>query len=63
MLSIEQCRKVDPAIKDLPDEEVARLRDALYGFGQLAFEVWQSEKFGSKNPVRSLPIKTNKHKI
>ena len=49
MLSLEQCRKIDPRLKDMPDEAVAKIRDLLYEVGQLAFDTWTEEN-GSKYP-------------
>ncbi len=40
MLSIEQARKIDPELNNLPDEEVFDILKDLYGFGQLAYEKW-----------------------
>lgn len=50
MLSLEQCRKIDPRLELLPDEEVLKLLESLYGLGQLAFESYIKENAGSKNP-------------
>jgi len=49
MMSLDECRKIDPRLKDLPDEAVAKIRDLLYEMGQLAFDTWQ-ENGGSKYP-------------
>lgn len=55
MLSLELCRKLCPALETLPDEEVAKARETLYGMGQLALENWEREKSGSKNLNWFLP--------
>ena len=55
MLSVEQMRKVDPELASLSDSELEALRSDLYETAQLAFDVWWTEKSGSKNPVRLLP--------
>ena len=43
MLTLEQCRKIDPALCDTPDEELAAALGILYGFGQLAIEDYESK--------------------
>lgn len=55
MLSLEQCRKIDPELKNLSDEELLEVRDLLYQMGQLAFDNWAKEKWGSKSPEWLLP--------
>ena len=54
MISLDECRKIQPELADLPDEEVSKIRELLYGLGQLVFETWNEEKCGSKNPLGSL---------
>lgn len=54
MLSIEQCRKIDPELKDLSDEEVFEVLRDFYGLSQLAFEKWQKERFQKSNEVIAL---------
>lgn len=54
MLSLEQIRKIDPALADIPDAELEQIRDAYYAAAQLAFDVRAERKSGSKNPVRLL---------
>jgi hypothetical protein len=44
MLTLEQCRQLDASLRDLSDEDLAALRDAVYAAAQLAFEVWQTER-------------------
>lgn len=51
MLSLEECRKIDPTLNELTDEQVREIRDALYEFGQLAIDLWLDAKGGSKNPL------------
>jgi hypothetical protein len=38
MLSLDECRKIDPEIGDLSDEEMLDVRDRLYEIAQLAFD-------------------------
>jgi hypothetical protein len=57
MLTLQQMLKIDPALSSLSDTELEELRTALYGWGQLAFDIWWQKKNGSKNPLGSL---TNK---
>lgn len=51
MLSLEECRKIDPSLKDCSDDQVREIRDALYEFGKLAIDLWLDAKGGSKNPL------------
>jgi len=55
MLTLEQCRKIEPKLNGLPDEEVLDIVKDMYGLGQLAFEKWVKEKGVSKNPEWVLP--------
>jgi hypothetical protein len=51
MLTLEQCRQIDPELKKLSDEELTKVREALYKLGQIIFDDWITEKRGSKYPV------------
>lgn len=44
MISIEECRKLDPRLEKLSDEAVSKIRDSLYELGQLAFDTFMEEK-------------------
>ncbi len=48
MISLNQIRQLEPKLKDASDEEVALVREQLYGLANLAFEDYVS---GSKIPV------------
>lgn len=50
MLEFDRIRKLHPELNELSDSELKEAVDALYGFAQLAFDIWN----GSKNPVRVL---------
>lgn len=50
MLSIEACRAAEPNLSGLTDEEVLRIRDAMYELAQLAFEDFIKQS-GSNNPA------------
>jgi hypothetical protein len=54
MLTLEQLRRTDPELRDLPESELVEIRAALYESAQLAFEVYWSRKDGSKYPTGSL---------
>ena len=54
MISLDECRKIQPELADLPDEEVSKIRELMYGLGQLVFETWNEKKSDSKNPLGSL---------
>ena len=43
-------RELEPKLKNASDEEVAEIREKLYGMAQLAYESWV-DKNGSKIPV------------
>jgi hypothetical protein len=45
MITVAQARKIEPELNSLTDEEVLGVINELYGFGQLAFEKWQKERF------------------
>lgn len=55
-LSIEQCRKICPAIREASDAEVLEIRDSLYAMARLALDTWATKKNdSSKYPLGSLP--------
>lgn len=37
-------RKLEPSLEEKTDEEVAEIRDQLYGMAELAFESYQNQK-------------------
>ena len=55
MLTLEECRKIDPELSNLSDAEVLEVVENMRGFAQLAFEKWLREKTGSKYLTRVLP--------
>ena len=58
MISIDTLRKIDPSnTVHLADKELEVILMSFYEFGQLMFDDWHEQKFGSKSPVGSL---TNK---
>jgi len=63
MLSLHQLRKIDPILKDLPDEEVLRMREQLYELGELIFEDWQRSRKCPKSPVGVLTVAEEKHRV
>lgn len=38
MLTLEQCRRIDPDLANLPDEELLALRDKLYAVANVALD-------------------------
>lgn len=50
MLSLEQCRGIDPNLKNVPDDELAAALTALYGFGELAMEEFRENQRVPKIP-------------
>lgn len=61
MLSLKTLRKIDPETANLTDEELESIRNSFYEFGQLMFDDWHDQKFGSKSPVGSLTNKPERH--
>ena len=55
MISLQKIRQLEPRLAERSDSELEELRDGLYDVAQLAFEVWWTEKHGSKNPIGLLP--------
>jgi len=51
MLSLEDCRKIDPELNNISDQELEAIRDCLYGLGNLAIEDWIRENSGSNFPL------------
>lgn len=50
MISIQQIRdSLPPKYKSLPDEEVAKLRDTMYGLANVFFDMWLKKKNEKKN--------------
>jgi hypothetical protein len=54
MISLDECRKIQPELVDLTDEEATKIRELMYGLGRLVFETWNEKKSDSKNPLGSL---------
>ncbi|PYS20547.1 MAG: hypothetical protein DMF72_20785 [Acidobacteria bacterium] len=62
MLTLEQCRKIDPELNKLSDEELIKVRAALYKLGHIIFDDWISEKSGSNYPVGDSRVLPDNHK-
>lgn len=58
MISLDECRKTQPELVEMSDEEVSKIRELMYGLGQLVFETWNEKKSDSKNPLGSLTDST-----
>lgn len=54
MISLTKLRTIDPELEGLTDEEIRSIQQEFYEFGQMLFDDWQEQQFGSKSPVRSL---------
>jgi len=50
MISLSRIREIEPSLQHASDEEVALIREKLYGLGKLMFDTWVDEN-GSKIPV------------
>lgn len=55
MLTLEQCKKLDPSLRELTDEELGALREAVYLMARVAYEAWVCEQQGSK-PSRVVSV-------
>ncbi len=52
MLSIAQCRKIDPELYGMTDEELEGVLVSLYALGHLSFDLWAaSRECVSKYPL------------
>jgi hypothetical protein len=60
MISLETLRKIDSEISHISDDELEKMRQSFYDLGQLIFEDWQEQKFGSKYPIGSFTRKQGK---
>ena len=47
-ISLEEIRKLEPALERIPDKELEKIRQQLYDLGQLALECFIERKVGSK---------------
>lgn len=52
MLSLEECRKIDPSLSDLTDDELRSVRDDLYVLGELALDSY-IEKTRKQNQAKN----------
>ncbi len=52
MIGLEEMRNIDPRLREIPDQELIKIRHSLYALGQLALERYLEHKNGSKNPLR-----------
>ncbi len=55
MISLDKCKRIDPTLKKLSDQELESIRASLYGFAELAIEDFIEKNDVSNNPERSLP--------
>lgn len=44
MMSLIQCRAIDPRLVAVSDAELSEIRDTLYLLGELALECWMNEQ-------------------
>lgn len=63
MLTLQECRQIDPRLNELSDEELSKVLNALYQLGQIIFDDWLTEKHGSNYPVGVLRNPGDKNKI
>ena len=53
MLTLEQLRKIDPDLRQMPDQEVRKLRDVLHGFSRLILD---SLRASMRDPMYGLVL-------
>ena len=58
MFSLEQCRRIDPWLRNLSDAELITLRDFLYEAAELGIDSWL-KYLDSKNPKGDSLISNN----
>jgi len=52
MLTVKQCRNIDPELATISDEELGAVLEQLYGLGNMAFDLWAAARDGvSKYPL------------
>ena len=51
MLTLEQCRQIDPKLNKLSDEELLRVLAALYELAGIIFDDWATEERVPSHPV------------
>lgn len=59
MISLKRIRELEPKLKDASDEEVALIREKIYGLAQLAYDSYKEER-DSKFAVGSEDVDDNK---
>lgn len=64
VLTLKKLRSIEPdETKNISDEELKKIRQSFYDFGQLIFEDWVEERFGSNYPLGSLTDYKDNHNI
>ena len=58
MLTIEECKTIDPSLAGLSDQQIIEIRDALYLAGKLALQHFNDHSV-SKNPNWLMPSTDN----
>jgi len=60
MLSLNECRKYDPKLAGLSDEDLRKVRNELYALGRMALQSY-TQKFPKTYPlgISRLKIKTD----
>jgi len=53
MLSIDELKKIDPALQDLSDEEITDIRARLYALAELALDCWADQVRENSGSVAS----------
>ena len=51
MISLDELKKIEPALVNKSNEELTVIRNLLYGQAQLAFGCFLEDKSGSNNPL------------
>ena len=53
MLTLEECRRIDPSVKNLTNEELTKLRSELYALIDILFDHWLNQERLANQPLGS----------
>lgn len=56
MISLEKLKQIEPALVDIPDEQLLKIRRLLYQYAIFVLEEYLEKTTGSKNPLGSVDI-------
>ena len=59
MISFEELKRIEPKLQGKTEAELIKIRNLLYGLGQLSLETYLERKSGSKYPIRVDGLNSN----